>query len=110
LDHTPGAAEVLPEIAAAVKGQITILADGGIRSGADVLKALALGADAVMIGRPLAIATVGGLAEGAGTFIDQIRTELISAMVLTGCADLAAAGPRILRPAGIASTGQGERP
>ena len=63
LDHTPGAADVLPEIAGRVKGKITILADGGVRTGADVLKLLALGADAVLIGRPLVIVPL----EAAGT-------------------------------------------
>ncbi len=111
LDHTPGAAEVLPEIAEAVKGQIAILVDGGIRSGVDVLKTIALGADAVMIGRPFSVATIGGLEEGVSTYIDQIRTELLSAMVLTGCRDLNAVGRHILRPTGPESTtGQGERP
>jgi isopentenyl diphosphate isomerase/L-lactate dehydrogenase-like FMN-dependent dehydrogenase len=99
LDHTPGAAEVLPEIADAVRGQIAILADGGIRSGADVLKMLALGADAVMIGRPFSIATIGGQAEGVRTYIMQITNELRSAMVLTGCPDVTAIHRDVLRPA-----------
>lgn len=99
LDHAPGAAEVLPEIAEAVKGQIAILADGGIRSGVDVLKMIALGADAVLIGRPFSIATVGGLMEGVVTYIDQIKNELLSAMVLTGCPDIASVHRDILRPA-----------
>lgn len=99
LDHAPGAADVLSEIAAAVKGQITILADGGIRCGADVLKMIALGADAVLIGRPFSIATVGGLKEGVTTYIDQIKNELLSAMVLTGCPDIASVNQDILRPA-----------
>jgi 4-hydroxymandelate oxidase len=98
LDHAPGAAEVLPEIAAAVKGQIAILADGGIRSGVDILKMLALGANAVLIGRPFSIATMGGLAEGVAAYIDQLKSELQSAMVLTGCPDTAAVRPDILRP------------
>ncbi|MGD9332982.1 MAG: alpha-hydroxy-acid oxidizing protein, partial [Desulfobacterales bacterium] len=99
LDHAPGSAEVLPEIAEAVGNQIAILADGGIRSGVDVLKMLALGADAVLIGRPFAIATIGGRMEGVKTYLDQIKTELIAAMVLTGCPDLAAINRKILRPA-----------
>lgn len=103
LDHTPGAAEVLPAIAAAVKGQVCILADGGIRAGVDVLKMIALGADGVMIGRPFSVATIGGGEEGVKTYIDQIRTELVSAMVLTGCRDLAAAGRHILRPGSATS-------
>ncbi len=90
LDHTPGAAEVLPEIADAVNGRIAVLADGGIRSGGDVLKMLALGADAVMIGRPFSIAAVGGLGEGVTNYIGKIAEELKSAMVLTGTARAAA--------------------
>ena len=101
LDHAPGAAEVLPEIAAAVKGQIAILADGGVRSGVDVLKMLALGAEAVLIGRPFSIATMGGLAAGVTAYIDQIKNELQSAMVLTGCPDLAAIHPDILKPPAV---------
>ncbi len=84
LDFTPGAAEVLPEISRAVQGKITILADGGVRSGGDVLKLLAHGANAVMIGRPFSVAAVGGLQEGVELYIDKIRTELEQAMVLTG--------------------------
>ncbi len=96
LDHTPGTAEVLPGIARAVKGRIAILADGGVRSGGDVAKMLALGADAVMIGRPLAVAAMGGLEEGVGKYLDTIKTELIQTMILTGCPDIASVGPRIL--------------
>ncbi|MCG6905654.1 MAG: alpha-hydroxy-acid oxidizing protein [Desulfobacteraceae bacterium] len=96
LDHTPGVAEVLAEVAAAVKGRIAVLADGGVRSGFDVLKMLALGADAVMIGRPFSVAAMGGLQEGVQAYIAQIRGELRQAMVLTGCATLAAVDRSIL--------------
>jgi len=99
LDQAPGAAEVLPEIADAVKGQIAILADGGIRCGADVLKMIALGADAALIGRPFSIATVGGRTEGVVAYIDQIKNELLSAMVLAGCPDITSVNRDILRPA-----------
>jgi len=75
---------MMPCISDVVKGKITILADGGVRTGGDVLKLLALGADAVMIGRPFSIAAVGGLQEGVERYIDKIRTELEQAMVLTG--------------------------
>lgn len=88
LDHTPGVAEVLPDISESVKGKITVLADGGIRTGADVLKMIALGADAVMIGRPFSIAAVGGLKDGVKKFINRIRTELIETMIMTGCPDV----------------------
>lgn len=96
LDHTPGTAEAMPAIARAVKGQIAILVDGGVRSGGDVLKMLALGADAVMIGRPVAIAAMGGLREGVGKYLDQVRGELVQAMILTGCANVADVDGRVL--------------
>jgi methylmalonyl-CoA mutase cobalamin-binding subunit len=98
LEHAPGAAEVLPGIARAVKGRLTILADGGVRSGGDALKLLALGADAVMIGRPIAVAAMGGLQEGVETYLQQIRSELESAMVLTGTASVTSVSPEILMP------------
>ncbi len=84
LDHTPGTAEVLPYIAEAVKGKMTVLVDGGIRSGTDVLKMLALGADAVLLGRPLAIGAVGGGAEGVEFILNKFKGELSAAMTLTG--------------------------
>lgn len=84
LDHTPGVADVLPVVAGAVKGQIFILSDGGVRSGGDVLKMLALGADAVMIGRPVSVAAVGGLKDGVTAYLERIHSELMAAMVLTG--------------------------
>jgi NAD(P)H-dependent flavin oxidoreductase YrpB (nitropropane dioxygenase family) len=96
LDHTPGTAEVLPAVSDAVGGKITVLADGGIRTGADVLKMLALGADAVMIGRPFSVAAVGGFKEGVCTWIDQLRAELIQAMILTATADVASVDRGIL--------------
>jgi isopentenyl diphosphate isomerase/L-lactate dehydrogenase-like FMN-dependent dehydrogenase len=63
-----------------------ILADGGVRTGTDVLKMLALGADAVMIGRPFSVAAVGGLKEGVVAYLNQVKAELTQAMVLTGTA------------------------
>lgn len=84
LDHAPGVADVLPWIAEAVKGQTVILADGGVRTGGDVLKMLALGADAVMIGRPFAIAAMGGGRKGVEDLARQLKQELLQAMVLTG--------------------------
>lgn len=88
LDFTPGAAEVLPDIAARVKGKAIIFADGGVRSGADVLKLLALGADAVLVGRPLIVAAFGGGREGVAMVLNQMRNELLQAMLLTGTADV----------------------
>lgn len=88
LDHTPGTAEVLPEIAAAVQNRLTVIVDGGIRSGVDVLKMLALGADAVLIGRPLVTAAYGGGTEGVSLAIKTMTNELKQALILTGCATL----------------------
>ncbi|MGI6605373.1 MAG: alpha-hydroxy-acid oxidizing protein [Firmicutes bacterium] len=96
LDSTPGAADVLPAIAARVKGRITIMADGGVRSGSDVLKLLALGADHVLVGRPLLQAAVGGGAEGVKLAVEKMISELKVAMILTGTANLAAVSPRVL--------------
>ena len=96
LDQTPGVAEVLPAIAEAVKGKVTILADGGVRNGVDVLKMLALGADAVLIGRPFVTASFGGQIEGVKSYIDNIKGELKSAMVLTGCKSIKDIDGRVL--------------
>jgi isopentenyl diphosphate isomerase/L-lactate dehydrogenase-like FMN-dependent dehydrogenase len=83
-DHTAGVAEVLPAIAAKLKGKIPILTDGCVATGSDVLKYLALGADVVMVGRHILRAAYGGGAEGVELFMNKMRTELGSAMVLTG--------------------------
>lgn len=85
LDCTPGVAEVLPSISKAVKGKITILADGGVRTGVDVLKMIGLGADAVLIGRPFVTASFGGAIDGVETYVNKVKDELSSAMILTGC-------------------------
>lgn len=96
LDETPGVAEVLPQIAKAVKGKVKILADGGIRSGVDVLKMIALGADAVLIGRPFVTASFGGQREGVSEYINGLKGELKSAMVLTGCKNIESIDSKIL--------------
>lgn len=96
LDSAPGAADVLAPIADAVKGKVTIIADGGVRSGGDVLKLLALGADAVMIGRPVSVAAVGGLQQGVETYLKKIKGELIQSMVLTGTASASDVSRKIL--------------
>lgn len=96
LDHTPGVAEVLPWIAESVRGQVPVIADGGVRSGGDVLKMLALGADAVMIGRPFSIAAMGAGKKGVEEFIDRVKEELVQAMVLTGVSRVTAVSRSIL--------------
>lgn len=97
LDGMAGTADVLPDIASAVKGKITIFADGGVRSGEDVLKLLALGADAVLVGRLAAIAAIGGGAEGVQLLLDTLAQELRDAMMITGMTDVKHVSPRILR-------------
>ncbi len=98
LDHTPGAAEVLKEIAEAVGDQILVMADGGVRTGGDVLKLLALGARAVLVGRPLITGVLGGGAEGVATILATIQNQLVQAMLLTGTPDTTHVSPSILRP------------
>lgn len=88
LDQCPATAEVLEEIADAVDGSMKILVDGGIRSGTDVFKALALGADAVIIARPFVTAVYGGGREGVESYIQKISGELADTMSMCGVASL----------------------
>ena len=89
LDQCPATAEVLPAIADAVGGRMTILVDGGIRTGMDVFKALALGADAVLIGRPFVNMVYGGGAEGVQVYVDKLKAELADTMAMCGAHCLA---------------------
>ena len=89
LDNCPATAEVLPAIADAVGKQVTIFVDGGIRSGMDVFKALALGADAVLIGRPFVTMVYGGGAEGIQVYVDKLKAELSDTMSMCGAHSLA---------------------
>lgn len=95
-DFTPGVADVLPEIVDAVAGKLTVLADGGVRSGNDVLKYIALGADAVLIGRPLITGAFGGGKDGVTFMLNKIKSELAQAMILTGTADITSVDQNIL--------------
>ncbi|MCL1911367.1 MAG: alpha-hydroxy-acid oxidizing protein [Leptospirales bacterium] len=90
LDEMPGAMDVLESISAAVKGRLRILVDGGFRSGVDIIKAAALGADAVLIGRPPAIAAVGLGARGVRHFFNSLESELKKAMMLAGIPSVSA--------------------
>lgn len=84
LASTPATAEVLPEIVDAVAGRAKIIVDGGIRSGVDIFKALALGADAVMLCRPYIISYYGGGAAGVECLIEKLRSELSDTMYMCG--------------------------
>ncbi len=84
LDSTLGTLDALPEVVAAVKGRVAVLMDGGIRRGTDVLKAIALGANAVLVGRPVLWGLALGGADGVRAVMDHLRTELDTAMALAG--------------------------
>ena len=96
LDSQLPAVKMLPAIRQAVGGEALLLVDGGIRRGTDVLKAMALGADAVLIGRPYvhALATAGAL--GVAHLLKLLREELEVGMALCGCRELADITPELL--------------
>ena len=89
LDTAPATATVLPRIAAAVGAQVPVLVDGGVRRGTDVLKAVALGARAVLVGRPVLYALAAAGPIGVAHALRLLRDELAIALALTGCATLA---------------------
>jgi isopentenyl diphosphate isomerase/L-lactate dehydrogenase-like FMN-dependent dehydrogenase len=88
LDSTRGVAEVLPEVVKAVDGKATISAGGGVRTGFDVLKMLALGADAVLIGRDIIRAAIGGGAKGVKLHMEYIKSDLRRGMQATNCQNI----------------------
>ncbi len=88
LDTLPSTAEALPRVAEIVNGRLPLLVDGGIRRGTDVLKAIALGAKAVLVGRPYLYALAFAGAAGVARLIEILRIELIMAMALTGCTSI----------------------
>ena len=97
LDHVPSTIEVLPEIVEAVGGKIPVLIDGGFRRGTDILKALALGAKAVMVGRPAVWGLGAYGAAGVQRVMELLQTELARAMGLAGCATLASVDRNVVR-------------
>jgi isopentenyl diphosphate isomerase/L-lactate dehydrogenase-like FMN-dependent dehydrogenase len=90
-------AEVLPEIVKAVDGSAKVFVDGGIRSGVDVFRALALGADAALICRPFVVAYHGGGKEGIQSYIEKIGSELTDTMYMCGARSLAEIEPDMIR-------------
>ena len=98
LDTTVTTAAAVGEIAAALSGQAEVSVDGGIRRGTDILKALALGARAVLIGRPIIWGLTMNGADGVRDVLEHLRVELVRAMQLTGTRSLAEAMPDLLAP------------
>ncbi|MDG4797265.1 alpha-hydroxy acid oxidase [Micromonospora sp. WMMD1082] len=91
LDGVPASVTMLPEVVAAVGDRCEVLLDSGIRGGVDVLRALALGADGVLVGRPMLWALAVGGQAGARAALALLADELRDALALAGCADPAAA-------------------
>ena len=89
LDQCPATAEVLEEIATAVNGSMKILVDGGIRNGTDIFKALALGADGVLVCRPFVTAVYGGAEEGVKELVNRLGSQLKDTMAMCGAHSLA---------------------
>ena len=89
LDTSPASLDALPEVIETIGGRIPVLVDGGVRRGTDVVKALALGASAVMIGRPAAWGLAAGGEDGVVDVLRILREELENAMTLCGCATAA---------------------
>jgi L-lactate dehydrogenase (cytochrome) len=97
LDGAPSTISVLPEIVAAVDGRCEVYFDGGIRSGQDIAKALALGARGTLIGKSFLFALAAAGEAGVTKAIEIMRNELRVTMALTGTASIDAMGPHILR-------------
>lgn len=85
LDTVPASIEALPAVVEAVAGRVEVFMDGGVRRGSDVLKALALGAKAVLIGRPYAWALAAAGEQGVRTVLEMFRQELVNVMIAAGC-------------------------
>jgi isopentenyl diphosphate isomerase/L-lactate dehydrogenase-like FMN-dependent dehydrogenase len=98
LDFAPSAIAALPEVVAQVAGRVSVLMDGGVRTGVDVLKALALGAAAVMVGRAAAWGLAAEGEAGVAGVLGILRDELDTTMVLAGCRSLADIGDALVAP------------
>ena len=96
LDTAPATASALPRVVQAVGGAVPVVVDGGIRRGTDVLKAMALGASAVLVGRPAIWGLANAGAAGVAHVLRLLRDELEIAMALTGCATLVDASQVLL--------------
>ncbi|RKP55777.1 alpha-hydroxy acid oxidase [Pararobbsia silviterrae] len=99
LDSTVTSLDVLPEIAAACRGRLTVIVDGGFRRGTEIVKALCLGADAVMLGRATLYGVAAGGFEGAAHALTLLTSEIERTLGHLGCRSVADLSPNYLRPA-----------
>lgn len=105
LDGAVSPLGVLPEVAALLKGHLTILIDGGFRRGSDIVKARALGADAILLGRATLYGLAAGGEKGAARAIRLLAQEVDRILALLGCTDIRNLGPDILRPVSTSPAG-----
>jgi len=98
LDGAVASLDALPPIARAVKGRMSVLVDGGVRRGVDVLKAVALGAEGVMLGRATLYGVCAAGEAGAARALEILRDELVRAMQLSGVRSVREIGPELLAP------------
>jgi (S)-2-hydroxy-acid oxidase len=96
LDGALASVDILPEVSAVVQGRVPVLLDGGIQRGTDVIKALALGATAVGLGKPIFFALAVGGEEAVFSMFRILEREVVAAMKLCGCASLADVGPSLV--------------
>ena len=97
LDYCVAAIEVLPEVVAAVRGRLPIVIDGGFRRGTDIIKALALGAEAVMLGRAPLYGLAAGGEPGVARALEMLYTETERALGMLGCNSVSELGPQHVR-------------
>jgi lactate 2-monooxygenase len=99
LDGAIASLDALPPVAEAVAGRVPLLLDSGVRGGADIFKAIALGAHAVLIGRPYAYALALAGEEGVRETIENLSADFELTLALAGCVSVAEIGPQSLAPA-----------
>ena len=99
LDSCPAALDALSEVVDAVAGRIPVLVDGGVRRGTDVLKAIALGAAAVLVGRPVVWGLAADGEAGVASVLEILRAEFENAMALAGCRTVTEIGRELVAPA-----------
>jgi (S)-mandelate dehydrogenase len=99
LDGAVATLDALTPVVRAVKGRMSVLVDGGVRRGVDAVKAVALGAEAVMLGRATLYGACAGGEAGATRAVEILRDELVRAMQLSGVRTVAEIGPDLLAPA-----------